>query len=214
MPVLFKHTRPLFGVWKIEETSDELLSMLVLRSEYLPFLQNIKTEKRRQEWLASRVLLKELSGSELLIAYHEDGAPYLPDSAYHLSISHTNGYAAVLLQEQPAAGIDIEYYSTRILKIRSRFMSPEEDASVDPDNAVKHLLVYWCAKEALFKMIRQQDVDFIEHLHIEPFTYADSGQIKAYETRTGDTQSYTLSYEVRPDFVFVYSLPSGSGILR
>lgn len=205
MPVLFKHTDPLLGVWKIEETSDELLSMLVLRSEYLPFLQDIKTEKRRQEWLATRILLKELSGSELLIAYHEDGAPYLPDFPFHLSISHTNGYAAVLLQEQPTAGIDIEYYSTRILKIRSRFMSPEEDASVRPDNVVNHLLVYWCAKEALFKMIRQKDVDFIEHLHIEPFAYSDSGQIKAYETRTGDACSYILRYEVMPDFVFVYS---------
>lgn len=214
MPVLFKHTQPLFGVWKIEETSDELLSMLSLQSEYLPFLQYIKTEKRRQEWLASRVLLKELAGSELLIAYHEDGAPCLPDSAWHLSISHTNGYAAVLLQEQPAAGIDIEYHSPRILKIRSRFMSPEEDASVHPDNVVKHLLIYWCAKEALFKMIRQKDVDFIEHLHIEPFAYADSGLIKAYETRTGDTRSYTLGYEVRPDFVFVYSLPSAPGISK
>lgn len=206
MPVLLKHTQPLFGVWKIEETSEELFSMLDLQTDCLPFLQNIKTEKRRQEWLATRVLLKELSGLNLPIAYHADGAPYLPDSPYHLSISHTNGYAAVLLQEQPAAGIDIEYYSERILKIRSRFMSPEEAACVDPDNVVKHLLVYWCAKEALFKMIRQQDVDFTEHLHIEPFAYAGSGQIKASETRTGDNRSYTLGFEVRPDFVFVYSL--------
>ena len=59
MPVLFKYTEPLLGVWKIEESSEELLSMLELSSEYLPFLQQIKTEKRRQEWLASRVLLKE-----------------------------------------------------------------------------------------------------------------------------------------------------------
>ena len=206
MPLLFKHTRPLFGVWKIEETSDELLSMLALRSEYLPFLQHIKTEKRRQEWLASRVLLKELSGSELLIAYHEDGAPYLLDSAYHLSISHTNGYAAVLLQEQPAAGIDIEYYSTRILKIRSRFMSPEEDASVDPDNAVKHLLVYWCAKEALFKMIRQQDVDFIEHLHIEPFTTEQQGAFLAHEYRTEQQRNFRIHYLIHPEFVMTWQI--------
>ena len=79
MPVLFKYTEPLLGVWKIEESSEELLSMLEQSSEYLPFLQQIKTEKRRQEWLASRVLLKELAGEELLIAYHDDGAPYLPD---------------------------------------------------------------------------------------------------------------------------------------
>ena len=61
MPLLFKHTEPLLGVWKMDETSDELLAMLELQSEYQPFLQQIKTEKRRQEWLASRVLLKELS---------------------------------------------------------------------------------------------------------------------------------------------------------
>ena len=59
MPVILKHTSPLLGVWKIEGTSDELLSMLDLQPDYLPFLQHIKTEKRRQEWFASRVLLKE-----------------------------------------------------------------------------------------------------------------------------------------------------------
>ena len=145
----------------------------------------------------------------MLIAYHDDGAPYLPDSSLSLSISHTNGYAAVLLQEQGAAGIDIEYRSDRVLKIRSRFMSPEENASVGPDYETEHLLVHWCAKEALFKMIRQQDVDFIEHLHVEPFVYAGSGQIKVVETRTEDALSYTLRYEVRPDFILVYSVPSG-----
>lgn len=211
MPVLFKYTEPLLGVWKIEESSEELLSMLEQSSEYLPFLQQIKTEKRRQEWLASRVLLKELAGEELLIAYHDDGAPYLPDSSLSLSISHTNGYAAVLLQEQGAAGIDIEYRSDRVLKIRSRFMSPEENASVGPDYETEHLLVHWCAKEALFKMIRQQDVDFIEHLHVEPFVYTGSGELWAFETRTPERKSYVLSYKVFPEFVLVYSIPSCFG---
>ena len=41
MPVLFKYTEPLLGVWKIEESSEELLSMLEQTSEYLPFLQQI-----------------------------------------------------------------------------------------------------------------------------------------------------------------------------
>lgn len=85
-------------------------------------------------------------------------------------------------------------------------MSPEEDASVCPDHVTEHLLIHWCAKEALFKMIRQQDVDFIGHLHIEPFTYAGSGQIRAYETRTLHTASYTLYYEVYPAFILVYSV--------
>lgn len=207
MPLLFKHTEPLLGVWKIEESSDELLAMLDLQSEYLPFLQQIKTEKRRREWLASRVLLKELAGLELLIAYHEDGAPYLPDSSFSLSISHTNGYAAVLLQEHGPAGIDIEYQSGRVLKIRSRFMSSEEDGSVCSDeHEVEYLLIHWCAKEALYKMIRQRDVDFIEHLHITPFNYATSGDINVYETRTHLQQSYMLRYAVYPEFILVYNI--------
>ncbi|GGK12966.1 4'-phosphopantetheinyl transferase family protein [Parabacteroides faecis] len=206
MPLLFKHTEPLLGVWKIEESSDELLAMLGLQSEYLPFLQGIKTEKRRQEWLASRVLLKELVGEELLIAYHDDGAPYLSGSSLSLSISHTNGYAAVLLQDQETAGIDIEYHSNRVLKICSRFMSPEEGASIGSEYEVEHLLVYWCAKEALFKMIRQQDIDFIEHLHIEPFQFSVSGKLNVHETKTLEQRSYVLKYEVLPDFVLVYSV--------
>lgn len=205
MPLLFKHTEPLLGVWKIVESSEELLSMLELQSEYLPLLQYIKTEKRRQEWLASRVLLKELAGEELQIAYHDDGAPYLPGSSLTLSISHTNGYAAILLQKQGLAGIDIEYYSSRILKIRRRFMSSAEDASVSDTHEIERLLIHWCAKEALFKMIRQRDVDFIEHLHINPFTYSHSGEISVYETRTPGCQSYILKYIVFPDFILVYS---------
>ena len=190
------------------EIEQGILIITCLAAVMLLHTQGIKTEKRRQEWLASRVLLKELIGEELLIAYHDDGAPYLPGSSLSLSISHTNGYAAVLLQDQETAGIDIEYHSNRVLKIRSRFMSPEEDASVCPDHVVEHLLIHWCVKEALFKMIRQQDVDFIKHLHVEPFTYANSGQIRANETRTPETLSYTLNYEVFPAFVLVYSVLS------
>lgn len=207
MPLLFKHTEPLLGVWKIDETSDELLAMLEQQSDYLPFLQQLKTEKRRQEWLASRVLLKEMAGEEWRVAYQADGAPYLPDSSFSLSISHTNGYAAVLLQERGNAGIDVEYRSNRVLKIRSRFMSAEEDASLCPDHVTEHLLIHWCAKEALFKMIRQQEVDFIGHLHIEPFAYASSGQFRVYETRTPEKNSFVLKYEVHPAFVLVYSDP-------
>lgn len=205
MPLLFTYTKPLLGVWKIEETSDELLSLLEQPSEYLPFLQRLKTEKRRREWLASRVLLKKLAGQELSIAYHEDGAPYLPGSPYAISISHTDGYAAVQLHEQ-AVGVDIEYRSNRVIKIRSRFMSPEEDASIDAGHEAEHLLIYWCAKEALFKLIRQQDVDFIKHLHVEPFAYSSSGKIKVLETRTSERRSFTLNYEVFPDYVLVYSI--------
>ena len=210
MPLLFRYTTPLLGVWKMDETSDELLAMLGDDASTLEGLRQLTAERRRREWLASRVLLKTLMGEECRVAYHADGAPYLPDSTLYISISHTEGYAAVLLQKEGVAGIDIERRQPRVLRVRSRFLSEEEDAEVasSKDDEVSRLLVYWCAKEALYKMIRQEEVDFARHLHVEPFLLAEKGVIRVRETRTSMAQSFDLRYEVTPDFVLVYNLPA------
>ena len=67
MPLLMKHTGPLWGIWKIEESSEVLLSLLRNREEHLPQLELIRTEQRRREWLACRVLLQELTGGPVCV---------------------------------------------------------------------------------------------------------------------------------------------------
>lgn len=205
MPLLLTHIDPLWGVWKIEESSDELFSLLLNGEEYLPQLSTIRTEQRRREWLASRVLLQELTGGPAYITYRPNGAPYLPDSLQHISISHTKGYAAVLLQDRPAVGIDIEYRSGRVLKIRCRFMNPEEEEAIDMEHETEHLLLHWCAKETLYKMIGREEVDFLRHLHVRAFLYADKGCFIVQETRTEQSASYSLDFLVTPDFVLTWS---------
>jgi phosphopantetheinyl transferase len=192
------------GVWKVNESADELLSLLTQTDRYLLFLEKMRTENRKTEWLAVRVLLKELLGKETVIAYHDNGAPYLPERDLFISISHTKGYVAVLLLDKPPAGIDIEYRANRILKVRSRFISPEEDSRIDPANETDHLLIYWCAKEALFKMMGQHEVDFAKHIHIAPFPYKKSGDLAITETRTSQAASYLFTYRVDTDFVLVF----------
>ena len=205
MPLLMKYAGPSWGIWKIEESSGALFSLLRNGEEYLPQLESIRTEPRRREWLASLVLLQELAGGQVRIAYRPNGAPYLPDSSLHVSISHTKGYAAVLLQDRPAAGIDIEYRSARVLKIRRRFMNPEEEAAIDKGHETEHLLLHWCAKETLFKMVGQEGVDFLRHLHVRPFPYAEEGSFTVFETRTEEGSVFRLNYLVTPDFVLTRS---------
>ena len=41
MPLLMKHTGPLWGIWKIEEPSEVLFALLQNRKEYLPQLELI-----------------------------------------------------------------------------------------------------------------------------------------------------------------------------
>jgi phosphopantetheinyl transferase len=193
------------GVWKVNESAGELLSLLTRTPATFLFPETIHTESRKTEWLAVRVLLKELLGEETIIAYHANGAPYLPQKDVRISISHTKGYVAVLLLDKPPAGIDIEYRANRILNVRSRFISPEEDSQIDPANEATHLLIYWCAKEALFKMMGQNEVDFAKHMYITPFPYKQSGNLTITETRTPQAASYSLSYLIDNDFVLVYT---------
>lgn len=205
MALLEKHSSQLLGIWKIEETETELLSLLDQQDAYFHFTNNSKAEVRKKEWLATRVLLKELLGEELTISHYPDGAPYLPDRPdLSISVSHTKGYAAVYCKNTPA-GIDIEYRANRILKIKHKFMSEEELAMIDRKNESAHLLICWCAKETLFKLIRQEDVDFCEHLHIRPFVFAVKGQMEVWESKTEKKEAFVLQYRVTPDFVLTFN---------
>ena len=147
--------------------------------------------------------LKELLGEEVRVDYHSTGAPFLACVPLYISISHTKDYVAVILDKRPT-GIDIEYRSDRILKIRSRFMNPEEEAGIDLEHEVEHLLIHWCAKETLFKIIGQEGVDFQKHLHVNPFPYLSSGTFKGRETRTEACREYELAYQVTPDYVLTW----------
>lgn len=205
MPLLSIDKYPLRGLWKLTESPEALWAQLGHKSWYEEDLARMKSPSRQAEWLATRLLLREMLGHEARIAYHPSGAPYLPDEPFQLSLSHTRGFVALTLSVE-RTGIDIEYRSERVRKIRSRYLSPTEEAFINPQHETEHLLVCWCAKEALFKVVDLPEVDFLEHLHILPFPYATSGTLTAYESRSDHQQAFTFQYEVTEAFVWVWKI--------
>lgn len=203
MSLCERYTHPIWGVWRIEESVDQLLLLLDRPEEQADFLRQVSAEGRRRERLSSRVLLKQLLGKEPRVAYRPSGAPLLEDSSWYVSISHTRGYAAAILSSSPT-GIDIEYRSDRVLKIRSRFMTAAEEQAIDPRHEVEHLLLHWCAKETLFKLIDQEAVDFRRHLRVHPFPYAEEGSFVVSESRTPQRQTFRLAYQVTPGYVLTW----------
>ena len=127
MPILFRHTAPLFAVWHITEDAESLFTALYNKETYRPQLDALRTDTRRTEWLACRVLLQTLLEREVTVDYLPNGAPTLRDLPFSVSLSHTKGYAAALVTPHAHAGIDIEYRSDRVKKIRSRFRPREEN---------------------------------------------------------------------------------------
>ena len=207
MPIYrtYKQGDLLVGVWKVDETIEQLRSMFHQFSIYEESFMRFSAEKRKQEWLAVRVLLKELCGEEKEIAYLPSGKPYLEDGSAFVSFSHTSGYVAVALHPSAEVGVDIEQYGTRVQRVASRFIREDEKVSVESGDEIYALLLHWSAKETIFKLMKDEAVDFIKHLHILPFVPEESGTFHACEYRSGQEQEFLIHYDTHPDYVLTFA---------
>ncbi len=161
----------ILGLWHISESSDELFQLLrwqygEVKDDVYQKLQKLTVESRKQEWLATRVLLNEMMQRAVYVGYKESGQPYLINNNYSVSISHTKNFAAIIVSALPYVGIDIEKMSDRIYKVAPKFMHVKENKHIDPQNETFYLYLHWCAKETLFKLYNQSNVNFIENLRI------------------------------------------------
>ena len=196
------------GVWEVEESVEQLRSLFQDFWCYEEGFSRFSAESRKREWLAVRVLLKELCGEEKVIAYHSSGKPYLADGSMGVSFSHTRGYVAVVLHPSAEVGIDIEQYGTRVQKVASRFIRDDEWVSIESGDEIYGLLLHWSAKETMFKLMEEEAVDFANHLRIHPFVASDSGELDAVETRTDAQTRFRIFYDTHTDYVLTYAVLS------
>lgn len=181
--------------------SDALLESLTLKDRYRSETAKMP-EHRRREWLAVRVLLKQLTGEEKEICYLPTGKPYMADGSNYLSISHSRGIAAVMISPETEVAIDIEKISRRVKNVASRFMSERELATVVDDD-ILHILIHWTAKEAMYKLLDCADVNFRRDIHIEPFRPVKSGwdELTAGQTIIEPHSVHTIHYMVSDNVV-------------
>lgn len=207
MALFMQHTEPRckWGIWKMDESPDELLAMLPQQESYRHALQRFSAEHRRREWLAVRVLLYALLGEEKTVAYHPNGKPYLADGSASISISHTRGYVSVILGEDgKEVGIDIEQYGERVHKVAHKYMRADETAALYQGTDTWALLLHWSAKEVMFKCMNTEEVDFRAHLRIFPFVVSQCGDFLAEEYRTQEKLKFHIHYLLHPDFVLTW----------
>ena len=196
------------AIWHITETSDELYALLGMPCYDAQLLAK-KNESRRAEWLAVRLLVKELFGSECEVAYHPTGRPYLKHGTAHISISHTKGFAAVAYHHAAPIGMDIEYLSSRVERIASRFTTQAEASYIDvleePVRQMYHL-INWSAKETLYKLFDSPSMaEFKEVFHIASYALAECGTMNATVCDVENT-ILAVSYLTFPYFVCTWAV--------
>ena len=153
------------ALWDISESLDELLQI----ADSIDTAR-FKTEKRKKEFLASRLLLKEIMPNTK-IAYNEFGAPELSNGDY-ISISHSKNLVAVIICTKKV-GLDIEQISGKALRLSSKFVSEKNLKNLSKEKAT----LIWCCKEAVFKWHQKGGVDFINDIIIPEFIVKEKGII-------------------------------------
>ncbi|MCF8424359.1 MAG: 4'-phosphopantetheinyl transferase superfamily protein [Bacteroidia bacterium] len=170
-----------------------------------PFAKaNHLNTKREIENQGKRYLLNKLLGEEIEIEYDTKGKPYLPNNSKHISISHSHDKLAIIINENEPTGIDIELIRDKVLKIKHKFLSVTELS--DSNDDVEKLLIYWAAKETLYKIYGLKEVDFIEHLFVKPFTKHNLGVIIGKINLPNFNETFELHYQLLEDYVLVYAL--------
>jgi 4'-phosphopantetheinyl transferase len=195
-----------FALWKIEEQAEDLYNQLQLNDEEKAFVENISNGKRHLHWLGTRVLLRKLLRTDEYIdcQVDEHGKPYLVSLPYHISLSHSFDYAAVMISKKSHVGIDIEQVKEKVERIATRFLLPQELAFIDPEVKIPQLYACWCAKEAIYKCYGQKEVSFMDDILLTPFTYTAQGQLNATLTKGPIKNDYTVGYLQYEDYMIGY----------
>ena len=153
-----------------------------------------KSEVRRLEKLAVYSLLWKMTNSKVTVSHNEDGKPIV--DGYNISISHTRGYASVILSKLKNVAVDIEYYSDRVARIADKFIREDEIAT-----DIASQLINWSVKETVYKYFSEQNLQYFD-MKLIPFEEFENTK-RVLNLKTGCYLD--VYYELNNEYVLTYT---------
>lgn len=190
-------------LWKINEEISDLKENLFLNEVSLDRLEKMKSSKYIKGFLTVRKLLNSIDYSDSDLFYDAFGKPFLKDGK-HISISHSHEFACIIISDNPV-GIDIELKSEKILKNITLLFDEDFILNFKGNQGETSTLntFCWAIKEAIFKLIPENDVSFKDNISIEPFQINESSCVVKVEINNKIT-SYTVQLEEIENYVLAY----------
>ena len=182
------------GVWEITETEEELKELSMTPTDEMEEISFIRSESLRKQRLAVRALLNTLFDDKVYLSHHDNGKPYIENDAINISISHTERFVAVILHKEENVGIDIESLDRDFSVVEKKALSEDEIDDLEDEKRNEQLAIYWCAKEAIFKLLSRYNVDFAEQIEVERFRPRGEGELEATFSYKDEEEEFDLEY--------------------
>ena len=166
MPLIHREDiRPgaFYGIWEVTETEAELETIYAVTSSERALIDSFTHEYRKKQFVATRALLGTLAPGERL-RYDGNGKPWTESGSVFISLTHSGSYIAMMVDDADC-GIDMETIRPKIERIAPKFLSEQELAEAGTD--LERLHVYWCVKEALYKVYGQKNVSLRRDIFVQ-----------------------------------------------
>lgn len=145
--------------------------------------------------LKNRKLSKDVYGRPLLEGIAEG----------HFSVAHSGNCAGFYYDPHTSTGLDIELIRPKVTGILDKFLSETEKEDATSEHMPAKAIVYWCAKETLYKRYGKKAIHFKSDLAVAPFSYKEEGILKCRFTREGLPEGeFLVKYERKEDYMISY----------
>lgn len=151
-------------VWKYDE-KEVLNPRELLEEENYGKIRDYHPVKLKELLLVRKILKSILPDHKIL--YHER-TPFLSPNDFEISITHSFPYAALAVSKEKI-GIDIEPFNSKILRVKHKFLYPEEATFIEESREVAYLTVIWSLKESLYKIHHSNYWSLKKHYEVKPF---------------------------------------------
>jgi len=193
------------AVWQITETEEELVKLSSVPTDEMEDISLFRNESQRKQKLAVRALLNEVFEEKMYLNHHDNGKPYLENCVTNISITHTDRYVAIIIHDEEELGIDIESLDRSFATVEQKALSEDEIDDLDDEKKNEQLAIYWCAKEAIFKRMSQNRVNFAEQIEVEKFNLRKEGELEAtFIHKDEHEEDFELEYMMFDRHVLVW----------
>ncbi len=152
-------------VWKMTSSYEDQIKNTLLKSAELISAKELKSQKRKKEFLSSRIALKKIFNKELELKHHKSGKPFI-EEAKHLSISHSSDFLAIAFGEENI-GVDIEKPQNRMIKLMPKILSEIELMEFENEPSIDLACKLWGIKESILKYIGDKNLNYKEDINVD-----------------------------------------------
>ena len=206
MPLIHKKylsKNSFFGIWEVKENEKELIALYPIDAAEIALLNSFTHSFRRIQFLASRLLLHLLLPNAK-IKYDGNGKPWLHQNDFFISLSHSSSFVAIIIS-QYRCGIDIELIRPKIEKIAPKFLSEKELKESEGEFLTERLHIYWCVKEAVYKVYGKKNVSLRTDIFVNKVDAAYPGKVKALLSHNETTITCEVHYEKFRDCMLAWT---------